>query len=322
MRTQVDLKTRVGDWIFKLKLPETAPIKLHRRRVFILPTKTGTTLVITLLFMLIGSINYNLSLGYVLTFLLASLAIISILHTFRNIANLEIDIGRTESVFVGDEAQIAIVITNPSTLARYSIGLRYQKNDPVYTDAPIKQSVVVKFPVMVNKRGWLRLERINIFTQYPMGLFNAWSNAGLNLRCLAYPKPDHTQALPELGSHHAKEGTQKGIGTNDFSGLREHQPSDSPKHIAWKALAREHGMLTKQFTGQADHELWLDWYRLASSDIETKLSILCGWILKAENNGQQYGLRLPNLVLEPNQGEAHKQNCLKALALYNLDDSN
>ena len=54
--------------------PERGPVFLSQRRVYILPTRQGALFGAALLLMLIGSINYQLSLGFILTFLLAGMA--------------------------------------------------------------------------------------------------------------------------------------------------------------------------------------------------------------------------------------------------------
>jgi uncharacterized protein (DUF58 family) len=106
-------------------------------------------------------------------------------------------------------------------------------------------------------------------------------------------------------------------GNDDFSGLRAYQRSDSPRHVAWKAVARSDDMLTKQFTGEAAAELWLD-SRLntAALGLEQRLSRLAGWVLLAERDGSFYGLRLPGVEIAPARGDAHCAACLQALALY------
>ena len=106
-------------------------------------------------------------------------------------------------------------------------------------------------------------------------------------------------------------------GNDDFAGLRGYQASDSPRHVAWKAVARSDVMLTKQFTGEAAAELWLDWRLLpAGMGPEQRLSRLAGWVLAAERTGAHYGLRLPGLEIAPRRGDSHSAACLQALALY------
>jgi len=64
---------------------QQSPVRLDLRRIFILPTRSGIIFGLILMAMLIGSINYNNSLGFLLTFTLVGLGLVSILHTFRNL---------------------------------------------------------------------------------------------------------------------------------------------------------------------------------------------------------------------------------------------
>jgi uncharacterized protein (DUF58 family) len=90
--------------------------------------------------------------------------------------------------------------------------------------------------------------------------------------------------------------------------------------VAWMALARSEDMLTKQFTGEAAAELWLDWRLLpAAIGLEQRLSRLAGWVLAAERSGALYGLRLPGVEIAPARGDAHAASCLQALALYQAE---
>ena len=108
-------------------------------------------------------------------------------------------------------------------------------------------------------------------------------------------------------------------GTDDFAGLRNYQPADSPRHVAWKAVARSESMLTKQFSGEASSELWLDWSALPGAlALEARLSRLSGWVLGAEAQGLRYGLRLPGTEIQPGHGDTHRTACLAALALFGL----
>jgi uncharacterized protein (DUF58 family) len=81
-------------------------------------------------------------------------------------------------------------------------------------------------------------------------------------------------------------------------------------------VARSEDMLTKQFTGEAAAELWLDWARLPQLPVEQRLSRLAGWVLEAERSGAQYGLRLPGVEIAAGRGELQRAACLQALALY------
>src|ERR1051325_10129078 len=95
-------------WLFQLRGPESGEVVLVQRRIFILPTRAGIFFGFVVLLMLTGSINYSLSLGYILTFLLASLGVTAMLHTFRNLAGLRVAPARTSPVFAGETALFAV----------------------------------------------------------------------------------------------------------------------------------------------------------------------------------------------------------------------
>jgi len=159
---------------------------------------------------------------------------------------------------------------------------------------------------------------LTLFTRYPLGLFHAWSYLDLDVQCVVYPRPARPGALPPQVSSEGS-GALHGQGQEDFSGLRQYHPGDSPRHIAWKAAARDQGLLTKQFSGRADAELWLDWQQLpATMDVEARLSQLTRWVIDAQASSVSYGLRLPGMTLPVATGEAHRERCLEALALFDV----
>ena len=171
------------------------------------------------------------------------------------------------------------------------------------------------------RRGWLPLGRVMLETRFPVGLFRAWSYVEPDSRCLVYPRPAASALPPLAPSAQAGGARAHAQGSDDFSGLRAYQPADSPRHVAWKSVARsdtQHArsddMLTKQFAGDAVAELWLD--LPPSLGLEQRLSRLTGWVLAAERAGARYALRLPGAQIEPGRGEAHRAACLEALALY------
>ncbi len=304
--------------LFGTQAPERGPITLGHRRVYIMPTRLGVMFAITLLIMLVGSINYVLSLGFMLTFLLAGMGIAGMVHTVRNLARLVISTGRVESVFAGEAAQFRLFVENAAQWERPAIMFRHAASGAqTVIDVPALGIAEVVLPVPAARRGWLALTRVTLETRYPLGLFRAWSHVQPEFRCLVYPRPEKA-ALP-ASSPDASTGTRAAAtrGTDDFSGLRNYQPADSPRHVAWKAVARNDAMLTKQFSGDASAELWLDWALMPLAlDTEAKLSRLAGWILAAEAQGLRYALRLPGTEIQPGHGEPHRTNCLATLALY------
>lgn len=304
-------------WLFRLYGPESAPIVLTQRRVYILPTGAGLTYAAALVLMLIGAINYNLSLGYALIFLLAGLGLVTLLHTFRNLVQIEISPGRIEPVFAGDMALVGLLLRNRRGTERFSISLGFEAEETVSTDLAANASTPVNLPLWTRQRGWLRPGRIKLETRYPLCLVRAWSYVEPDMHCLVFPRPEPSAPPLPLSASGESGSVLSGKGSEDFSGLRSHQPADSPSHVAWKAVAREQPLLTKQFSGAGTTQVWLDWNGLPPGmGTEERLSRLTRWLLDCHAQGLEYGLRLPGREFPLGQGARQFQDCLEALALY------
>ena len=314
------LKSRFSAWLWQPRTPEAGTIDLVQRRVYILPTRHGLVFAVVLLMMLLGAINYNLSLGFVLTFLLVALAFNAMLYTFRNLARLRVTAARTQPVFAGEAARFTLSLSNPGTFTRYAIGLardRRARTGGAFADVPAGATALLTINIPSERRGLLPAGRLTLFTQFPLGLYRAWSYVQPAVNCVVYPRP----APPSLPLPQAETaaglGASHGQGQEDFAGLRTYHLGDSPRHIAWKAAARGQGWYTKQFSGQAAREVWLAWEQLPPRmDSEEKLSRLARWVLDAHVQGLAYGLRLPGRELPIARGEAHRHRCLEALALF------
>src|SRR2546423_5149044 len=309
---------RVANWVWGFTPPERGTVILVHRRVYILPTRLGLLFGATLVILLIGSINYALSLGFALTFLLAGLGLAGMVHTARNLARIAVSAGRAEAVFAGESAQFRLYLDGRARYDRPAILARHiGSGSQLVVDVPAHGVAEVVLPVPGQRRGSLPLGRVLLETRFPLGMFRAWSYVEPDARCLVYPKPERSP-LPRPSAEAAAGALRsQSAGNDDFSGLRTYQLSDSPRHVAWKAVARTDDMLTKQFTGEAAAELWLDWRLLpASLGLEQRLSRLAGWVLAAERNGAYYGLRLPGLEIAPAPAESHAGACPQALAIY------
>jgi len=309
---------RFANWLYGFTPPEPGTVVLVHRRVYIVPTRLGWIFAGVLVVLLIGSINYALSLGFALTFLLAGLGLAGMVHTARNLARIAINAGRAEPVFAGESAQFRLYLDGRGAFDRPSILARHLRSgSQLVVDIPANGIAEVVLAAPAAQRGWLPLGRVMLETRFPLGLFRAWSYVEPDARCLVYPRPERSPLPPFTGEAAAGVIHAQTSGSDDFAGLRGYQSSDSPRHIAWKAVARSDKMLTKQFAGDAAAELWLDMQLLpAGLGLEQRLSRLAGWVLAADRAGAHYGLRLPGVEIAPGRGDAHRSACLQALALH------
>ena len=284
-----------------------------------LPTRFGLLFAALLVVQLLAAINYGNGLAYALTFLLGSLAVVSMLYTHRNLFQLRISAGACAPVFAGETAVFRIHITNDNDTPRFGVAVMRDKKEIARVDIAARGSADVNLTVPAVKRGSLAMPAVTLTTRFPLGLLYSWSRrVALDQSCLVYPRPAGPTPLRtrEEVSLEATSGIR--AGGDDYIGAREFQPGDSPRHVDWKAVARGEPWHIKQFGGGYQATVWLDWDTLEGLDAETRLSVLTRWVLDAQQQGMLYGLRLPTQTFNPSNGETHQHECLKRLALFGL----
>jgi uncharacterized protein (DUF58 family) len=269
--------------------------------------------------MLIGSMNYSNSMGFMFTFLIGATALVSVLHSYRNLSQLHLRALNPKPVFAGDTAEFPIVIDNRSSSERFALSLNYNNIVCVNNDIASNTHITVKLPLATSKRGEFIVGKCELNSRFPLGLVTARTFINHKTPCLVYPAPSGNRPLPEPTSSSSGEHATHGEGADDFLGFRQYQPGDSARHIYWKVAAHSNDLLVKQFASQGPAEVWLDWDLLRDLTIEARLSQLCKWVLEAESSGIQYGLKLPDVEpIPPANGPVHQHTCLSQLARFQL----
>lgn len=296
------------------------PFELRHGRIYILPTALGVTFGLMLFAMFLGAMNYGNNLALGLAFMLGALGLTAMHYSHRNLARLRIRSAGCEPVFAGQTAKFQIAVENDAPLPRYEVTLENELDISPASRIAANDRHIFEICLPATKRGYVTLDYFELATRHPFGLFRAWSYAHLNLRCVVYPKPSERGIPPPLIDVDTGGAQDVSRGSEDFAGLRTFQPGDSPRHIAWKAYAREQGLQVKLYAGTAVSSQLLDWDSLGGMPTEARLSQLCRWIQDAHASGHAYGLRLPGGTIPPNVGQAHRQHCLTALALFEAND--
>lgn len=305
-------------WL-KQRIPAASEVRLNHRRIFIMPTRAGIGLMLLLVIMLIGAINYQNSLVYAVVFILGSLFWVGLHHTYRNLAGLELHAGASPSVFCGEDARFGLTLV-PERREHQAVVLSWPDSLAQRTDVAAGLSTSLTLYHPAERRGWLRPPRLRVETRYPLGWFVAWSLVDLDWRVLIYPKPIF---LPLPGMRGAGEGAGDQFleeGVDDFQGLREYQPGDSRRRLDWRAWSRGQGLHSKIFAEPRHDSQWLTLEQAPGQGLEQQLGCLAGWILQLDQRRQPFGLELPGTRIQPAAGEAHRDACLRALALHGIGE--
>jgi uncharacterized protein (DUF58 family) len=300
-----------------------ADLLLTRKRVYILPTRAGLLFGAVLATMLVTSINYRLSLGFALTFLLAGLGLVSMIHTWRNLVGISLRPGRGDPVQAGELAEVFLMLHNRAGPERFAIRLTVPGTaQSTLVDLAPRAEQLVAVALPTERRGWLPVPRLEVSTTFPLGLWRAWAGWQPDTRVLVHPRAETPAAPLPAAALSTGRAIGAGVGDDDFAALRPYRDGDRPNRIAWKAFARSGGdsLLTMQFDGGFAGDVWLDWQSLPiGMSTEPRLSRLARWVLDAEAAGIRYGLRLPRRTIDVDGGPVHRAACLEALALAEVD---
>ena len=311
------IRRRFRAW-FENRLPRDDSCTLTQRNLYILPTKAGWGFGLTLAVMLLASINYQLNLGFALTFLLSGAALVSMHQTHANLRRLVLRIKAPAPVFAGEPATLEVVLDNPGR-ERHGVGLglyEARRHGMAFCDLPAQGSASVRLRFQPMTRGRHALPSLLVETHFPLGLFRAWTVWRPAAQALVYPAPE-VPAPPLPPGQPSGAGAQparSGAG-GEFEGVRAYRRGDPLRQVVWKKVARSGELVSRDSSASASQTLLLDYALAGAGPLEARLSRLAAWVLAAERLGQGFGLKLPGALLVSGGGETQRRAALEALAL-------
>lgn len=313
--------SRIDAWVLRRVQRQHVAV-VPRSRVYILPTRFGYGFALMTLVMLLGATNYSNSMAFALTFLLAALGLVCMHHTHANLVNLQLRGGQVEPVYAGETMHFELLLSNPSRRIRHDLQLGWPRLAPQSSgDVGAAAQTRLKISAPTLRRGWQDCGLFSLSTEFPLGLFRAWTWIELDLAGLVYPLPIDAGLKPDRSGGAGGDVSGGGDGQEEFAGLRAYRAGDSLRLVHWKSLGKAQPPMVKQFSDSASPELWLDWAALPALDIEARLSQLARWVLDAQAAHVVFGLRLPGAEIAPASGDDHVHACLAALALFGAKPS-
>lgn len=305
------LASWIDQYIARKNIQRSNSFRISNKNIYILPSKAGWLFIASLLAILSGAINYNNSMAYLLCFFLSSLCFVAMIMTHKNLKNIIIYARPSASTFPGKQFEYHFSVRSADQKAHFSIQIDKE-------NVSVDQNNEAEFTVTEKalNRGRQNPSRFKIYSEFPLGLFHAWSQVLINNSVIVYPAPLHYQAL-HFSSTGQTQQKQHDHGDDEFSGIREFIKGDNLRSLAWKTIARTHRLYTKEFHSEASEILIFDFDKIPDTfSIEEKLSILCNLIIKASEQQLQYGLKLPGKIITPEHSNSHLHECLTALALF------
>jgi uncharacterized protein (DUF58 family) len=309
---------RAERWMERHHPRSHGPHRLNRRRIYILPTAAGWVYASMTLVILLAAMNYSNALGFGLAFWLAAIGFVVMHETHANLLGLEVQLRPANAVFAGETAEQPVSLHNLSRKARMAITIsqdRQAKVEANTTDCSDSAQAMLYW--RPQRRGRLQPPRFALSTDWPLGLFRAWSWIHLDGEQWVFPSPA-AQAPPiPPAQHRATHGQGKVVGEEDLAGIRNYARGDSARQIYWRTLANHDQLNSKLFEEPVQDTVWVEWeLTRGRGDVEARLQIMCRWMLDLAAQNRPYGLALPGVELPPDLGPAHQVAGLKRLAEF------
>jgi uncharacterized protein (DUF58 family) len=313
------LAAALARWARARQGDDAPPVTLQARRIYILPTRVGIAAAALLFLMLLAGMNYSNSLALLLCFMLCGVTLVSMHECHGMLAGLTLLRAEASNTYAGRPGELQITFENAQPRARSGLQLRSPGGTPSRFQLAPGGTQSVRLTFAAGARGRQRIDRLELSSNAPLGLFRAWAWLHLPLEAIVYPKPDGARALPERrGDPHGGARRSRVSGEEEWAWLRPLRESDSPRSVAWKAYARGAPLLVAHYDAPAGVHRLLDFALLQALPLEPRLSQLTQWVLDCERHGESYGLQLPQRTLPVGHGIAQQRACLEALALYGL----
>lgn len=228
---------------------------------------------------------------------------------------------------------VSVDLVSTRKRVRHGIGMRlFDGEHWVWTDVPSQGRASVHVAFTPRQRGLVPIPALTAETRFPLGTFRVWTVWRPAARVLVYPAPESRppplpQGQPRTGG---ADQAQARRASGEFDGVRAYRRGDPLKLVVWKKLAKADEMVSRDTQQMQRHRLWLDLADTGlpvslpgnGAPLERALSRLCAWVLLADRQGLDYGLRLGGQEIRPGSGEAHKRRCLEALARYGYGNGN
>ncbi|GAB3732635.1 DUF58 domain-containing protein [Luteimonas pelagia] len=311
-------KAAGGAWRRRLELlarpraPEALPVRLDRRRIYVLPTGFGLFFAVLVSAMLAGALNYNNNPAFLLALALAGAALSGLFQAHLQLSGLQVVAANADPVPAGTPIGVKLHFRGDDGRHRRGLCVDGALEPVALSLQDGAGEALLSLPT--ERRGWLRLPRLRISSTRPLGLVRAWSWVWPATPVLVYPRPEAGgPPLPDEGGQPVRARLHPA--GEDVHHLRVYRRGDARRAIAWKPSAKRDQLLVREYEQPLGADAEIDWAFTDGLAYEDRIGRLARWVEEAERDRRRYRLRVPGQAdVGPGRGAPHRHACLRTLA--------
>lgn len=297
----------------------TPPLIVGYSQIRIYPTVAGFLYLICAFILFLLGINYQNNLIIILCCLLLGALPFVILDSYANMNEITVEPLDTPDHFAGETVRFRLKVSTRNRRHALKVAPMNEEGISEFYDV-IQEGSELGIVFHPEKRGYLEAGAFVLTSTYPLGIICTHVVIDFHQKALIYPRP-------LAGNYHLSENASssgsavasdnwKMPGMDELSGLRPYREGEPPSLISWKQVAMNRGLYAKDFTATVDENEYLDMDTIPGN-LEEKISVMTYAVLQLSASNRLFGLKLGNKIIEPSQGEEHRKNALKELALFN-----
>lgn len=311
-RSRKPLWLRLEKWIRRGQI-DALPVRIDRRRVYVLPTRFGLFFALVVFVMAGGALNYNNNPALLLALMLGTAGLAGLLTGHLQLSGLVLRSVHADPVHAGANATLRLSFNAVDARPRVGVMVGVEAATAMLL-MPAATDSVVELHLPMARRGWHEIDKISLWTTRPMGLAHTWTWLYPTYGWVVYPALEaNGPPLPETQADASRMRAAQG--GDDVHQLRAYRKGDPMRAIAWKASAKSGALLAREYEQAVQADLLLSWIQVRQLSQENAISRLAHWVVLADRQGRRFALQLPGMQpIDANAGLAHRHACLEALA--------
>jgi uncharacterized protein (DUF58 family) len=170
---------------------------------------------------------------------------------------------------------------------------------------------------MLARRGRYALQKVKASSRYPFGFFVKDLDFPVDAECICYPEiiPQEQINFSDIDIQGSNQRFERGFG-HDLYMIRDYLPSDSARHVHWKASAKTSTLKTREYSAEESRRVILAFDRFGHPDEIAKFEQLVSYTASLAYHFMHAGIELSLVSDDWQSAKGNSQAILDSILQY------